>query len=101
MSDWNDCEIGRNTDKIFFKIPLPLNFCLSIFKVNTLPYPKIQGLSEVLSTIIYLIYILYIMEYYSAVKKNETVPFVVTWINLEMTILSSVQFSHSVVSDSS
>ena len=41
------------------------------------------------------------MEYYSAIKKNETVPFVVTWINLEMTILSSVQFSHSVVSDSS
>ena len=40
------------------------------------------------------------MEYYSAIKKNETVPFVVTWINLEKTILSSVQFSHSVVSNS-
>lgn len=40
------------------KIPLPLIFCLHIFKVNTLPYPRIQGLSEVLSTIIDLIYIL-------------------------------------------
>ena len=28
MSDWDNYEIGRNTDKIFFKIRLPLNFCL-------------------------------------------------------------------------
>lgn len=40
------------------KIPLPLIFSLHIFKVNTLPYPRIQGLSEALSTIIDLIYVL-------------------------------------------
>lgn len=71
MSDWDDYEIGRNTDKIFLKIRLPLNFCLHIFKVNMLPYPRIQGLFEVLSTIIDLIYILYIMEYYSAIKRMK------------------------------
>ena len=31
-----------------------------------------------------------IMEYYSAVKKNEIMPFAVTWMDLEMTILSEV-----------
>ena len=33
---------------------------------------------------------IYIMEYYSALKKNEIMPFAVTWRDLEMTILSEV-----------
>ena len=33
--------------------------------------------------------ILYI-EYYSAIKKNEVMPFAATWMNLEMIILSEV-----------
>ena len=28
------------------------------------------------------------MEYYSAIKKNETMPFAATWMDLEMIILS-------------
>ena len=49
---------------------------------------------------------IYVMEYYSAIKKNEIMPFVETCIDPEIIILSdvsqisSVQFSHSVVSDS-
>ena len=33
---------------------------------------------------------MYTMEYYSAVKKNEIMPFAATWMDLEMIVLSEV-----------
>ena len=33
---------------------------------------------------------IYIMEYYSAIKRNEIMPFAGTWMDLEIIILSEV-----------
>ena len=33
---------------------------------------------------------IYIMEYYSAIKKNEIMPFVVMWMDLDSVTLSEV-----------
>ena len=33
---------------------------------------------------------IYIMEYYSAIKKNELMQFAATWMDLEMIMLSEI-----------
>ena len=33
---------------------------------------------------------IYTMEYYSAINKNETMPFAATWMDIEIIILSEV-----------
>ena len=36
------------------------------------------------------------MEYYSAIKKNEIMPFAATWMDLGITILSERQISYDI-----
>ena len=33
---------------------------------------------------------MYTIEYYSAIKRNEIMPFAVTWMNLEIIILNAI-----------
>ena len=48
--------------------------------------PKCPSTDEWIKKMWYLC----IMEYYSAIKKNEIMPFAATWMDLEVIILSEV-----------
>ena len=61
-------------------------FIASLFTIaKTWKQPKCPSTEEWMQ----MCYI-YTMEYYSAIKKNEIMPFAATWIDLEMIILSEV-----------
>ena len=38
------------------------------------------------------------MEYYSAIKKNEILPFAATWMDLKMTVISEISQKGSLTS---
>ena len=40
---------------------------------------------------VYIFICIYIMEYYSAIKKNKIMPFAATWMQPVVTILSDVK----------
>ena len=39
---------------------------------------------------------IYTMEYYSAIRRDEILPFVTTWINLEIIMLSEISQTEKV-----
>ena len=62
-------------------------FTAALFTVGkTWKQPKCSATDEWIKKMWYI----YTMEYYSAIIKNETMPFVATWMDLEIVILSKV-----------
>ena len=57
-----------------------------VTRAKTQKQPKCPSTDEWIKKMWYI----YTTEYYSAIKKIEIMPFAVTWMDLEMIILSEV-----------
>ena len=62
-------------------------FIAALFTIGkTWKQPKCPSTEEWIKKMWYI----HTMEYYSAIKKNEIMPFAATWMDLEISILSEV-----------
>ena len=62
-------------------------FIAALFTIaKTWKQPKCPSTDEWIKKMWYI----YTLGYYSAIKKNEMMPFAATWMDLEITILSEV-----------
>ena len=62
-------------------------FIAALFRIaKSWKQPKCPSTDEWIKKIWYI----YRVEYYSAIKKSEIMPFTATWMDLEMIILSEV-----------
>ena len=62
-------------------------FTAALFAIaKTWKQPKCPSTEEWIKKMLYI----YTMKYYSAIKKNEIMPFAATWLDLEIITLSEV-----------
>jgi len=80
--------LGIYPDKTF----LQKDTCTCMFTATLFTIAKIWKQPKCPSTDDWIrnIWYIYTMEYYSAIKKNEIMPFVAIWMDLESLILSEV-----------
>ena len=79
--------LGKNPDKTLIQNNTStLMFITALFTIaKTWKQPKCPSTEEWIK-----MWYIYTMEYYSAIKRNETGSFVETWIDLESVIQSEV-----------
>ena len=66
-------------------------FIAALFTIaKTWKQPKCPSTDDWIRKMWYIT-IVYTMEYYSAIKKNDIMPFAATWMELETLILSEVR----------
>ena len=66
---------------------IPIFIAAQFTKAKTWKQPKCLSTEEWIKKMWYI----YTMEYYPAIKKNEIMPFVATWMDLDIIILSEVR----------
>ena len=69
-------------------------FIATLFTMaKTWKQPKCPSTYEWIKTMWYI----YTIEYYLAMKKNETVPFAATWMDLEITVLNEAKDKYHIL----
>nr|KAF6422816.1 hypothetical protein HJG63_008617 [Rousettus aegyptiacus] len=82
----------ENSLEVSQKIIIRKDLCTPIFIAAQFTIAKIQKQSKCPSTDDWImkLWFIYTMEYYSAIKRNEILPFATTWMDLEVIMLSAI-----------